>query len=195
MICEYGCNQEAQFEFSNGKMCCSKYFMQCPEVKAKNSDSIKRGYKNGRSKANFSKEAQRNSIISRINNLKEKPFETWGYKLTRETVLEEQNHKCAECPQSLQHNGKPLCFELDHIDGDNGNNKRENVRMLCPNCHSQTITFRGKNINSGKKKVEDDVLLEALDKYPTSIAMALKSVGLAAKGGNYNRAKRLLNIY
>lgn len=36
----------------------------------------------------------------------------------------------------------PLSFEIDHIDGDNKNNKEENLRILCPNCHSQTPTFR-----------------------------------------------------
>lgn len=41
--------------------------------------------------------------------------------------------------------GAPLSLELDHIDGDKFNNTLENLRILCPNCHSQTSTFRGKN--------------------------------------------------
>jgi hypothetical protein len=43
-------------------------------------------------------------------------------------------------------NDKPLECELDHIDGNSSNHKLENLRILCPNCHSQTITFRAKNI-------------------------------------------------
>ena len=43
-------------------------------------------------------------------------------------------------------NDKPLECELDHIDGNSSNHKLENLRILCPNCHSQTTTFRAKNI-------------------------------------------------
>ena len=43
--------------------------------------------------------------------------------------------------------GKPLMIELDHIDGDSHNHKLDNLRMLCPNCHSQTDTFRSKKRN------------------------------------------------
>jgi hypothetical protein len=43
--------------------------------------------------------------------------------------------------------GKPLMIELDHIDGNSHNHKIDNLRMLCPNCHSQTHTFRSKKRN------------------------------------------------
>lgn len=42
-------------------------------------------------------------------------------------------------------NGKTLTFDLDHINGDNTDNRIENLRFLCPNCHSQTETYKGKN--------------------------------------------------
>jgi hypothetical protein len=41
--------------------------------------------------------------------------------------------------------GKPIPLELDHIDGDNQNNNIQNLRLLCPNCHALTPTYRGKN--------------------------------------------------
>lgn len=44
-------------------------------------------------------------------------------------------------------NGLPINCELDHIDGDRNNHKIENLRVICPNCHSQTDTFRSKNRN------------------------------------------------
>lgn len=40
---------------------------------------------------------------------------------------------------------KPIVLELDHINGDRRDNRLENLRLLCPNCHSQTDTFRGRN--------------------------------------------------
>jgi 5-methylcytosine-specific restriction endonuclease McrA len=43
-------------------------------------------------------------------------------------------------------NGLELSFELDHIDGNRTNHILKNIRILCPNCHSQTLTYRGKNI-------------------------------------------------
>ena len=41
--------------------------------------------------------------------------------------------------------GNQLNMELDHIDGDRTNHKRENLRIICPNCHAQTDTYRAKN--------------------------------------------------
>ena len=41
-------------------------------------------------------------------------------------------------------NGKPLSLQVDHTDGNNKNNFPNNVRLVCPNCHSQTETFAGK---------------------------------------------------
>lgn len=40
----------------------------------------------------------------------------------------------------------PIPLELDHIDGNNQNNNLDNLRLLCPNCHSLTPTYRGRNI-------------------------------------------------
>jgi len=40
--------------------------------------------------------------------------------------------------------GKPITLELEHIDGNKYNNRLENLKLLCPNCHSQTKTWRGR---------------------------------------------------
>ncbi len=53
-------------------------------------------------------------------------------------------NKCEICGIS-DWNGKELSTQLDHIDGNSHNHLLENLRMICPNCHSQTETYCGKN--------------------------------------------------
>lgn len=53
---------------------------------------------------------------------------------------------CSLCKiQALNWNGKPLTMQLDHINGNRFDNRLENLRFICPNCHSQTETFGNKN--------------------------------------------------
>ena len=71
-------------------------------------------------------------------------FQTFKLKkrLLREGIVK---NECSLCGIS-EWNGLPINIELDHIDGNRTNHKLENLRMLCPNCHSQTDTYRAKNI-------------------------------------------------
>ena len=68
-------------------------------------------------------------------------------KLVSENLLK---WECAECGNMGVHNGKPLTLQLDHIDGNAMNHLLENLRFLCPNCHSQTETFAGRNKSKPK---------------------------------------------
>lgn len=56
-----------------------------------------------------------------------------------------KTEECEECGIT-EWNGKKITFELDHVSGVRADNSLENLKILCPNCHSQTPTFRGRNI-------------------------------------------------
>jgi hypothetical protein len=62
-------------------------------------------------------------------------------RLIREGLM---SHSCSSCGLDEWH-GKPIPLELDHVDGDRENNCISNLRLVCPNCHAQTPTYRGKN--------------------------------------------------
>lgn len=53
-------------------------------------------------------------------------------------------------------NNKPLTLDLDHINGDNTDNRLANLRFLCPNCHSQTETYKGLNKKKNIKRICSD---------------------------------------
>lgn len=50
-------------------------------------------------------------------------------------------YECALCGQLPFHNGKPLNLQLDHISGDSTDYRKDNLRFICPNCHTQTETY------------------------------------------------------
>ena len=68
---------------------------------------------------------------------------------TRKLVVEHYGYHCSSCGIS-EWNGKPILLEVNHIDGKSKNNILENLELLCPNCHSQTDTYRAKNTNSDR---------------------------------------------
>lgn len=61
-------------------------------------------------------------------------------------------NKCFECGIKNEWNNKSLVLHVDHIDGDSDNCKPENLRLLCPNCHSQTPTYCGGRTNKKNTK-------------------------------------------
>ena len=100
-------------------------------------------------------------------------------------------YKCVNCGLGDTWQGETIILDLDHINGNNADNRISNLRFLCPNCHSQTSTYKGRNKNTGKIKISDEELLTVY-KRCSNIRQTLLEVGLAAKGGNYERMKRLI---
>lgn len=67
-------------------------------------------------------------------------------KLKNRLLLEGiKENKCEECGLSDIWNGKKIILQLDHTNGQSNDHRLENLRLLCPNCHSQTNTFSGRN--------------------------------------------------
>lgn len=64
--------------------------------------------------------------------------------LKRLLIKEGTPRECREC-KNARWLGRPISLDLDHIDGNPRHNFRENYRLLCPNCHSMTSTWRGRN--------------------------------------------------
>lgn len=59
-------------------------------------------------------------------------------------------YKCSICG-IFEYQGQKLTLEIEHKDGNSCNNKKDNLCLLCPNCHSQTNTYSGKNRGKGKR--------------------------------------------
>ena len=67
-------------------------------------------------------------------------------------LFEKYQNKCARCGWGETNIfTKNIPLEIEHIDGNFENNKEENLILLCPNCHSLTSTYKGANINNGRK--------------------------------------------
>jgi predicted Zn-ribbon and HTH transcriptional regulator len=75
-------------------------------------------------------------------------------KIRKRILLENRPHQCEVCGLSEWRN-QPIPLEMDHIDGNADHNEEENLRLICPNCHAQTETYKGANAgrNSSRQKM------------------------------------------
>jgi len=84
---------------------------------------------------------------------------------TKLLKYESINYQCYICGIS-RWNNKKLVLQLDHINGINNDNRIENLRLLCPNCHSQTETYAGKK---KKNKVKQKKLIKFCSKCGVNV--------------------------
>lgn len=74
---------------------------------------------------------------------------TASARTLKKYLVQQLNNTCS-CCGITEWNNKPIVLELEHIDGNSSNNDIENLTLLCPNCHSQTPTYKSKNIGNGR---------------------------------------------
>lgn len=197
-LCYYGCGNVAKYVNGSGNLMCDTRSNKCPEIKKKNSSGGKQAYSLGiRTPA---KERYKNldqEIKDKMSWNKGKNPGTifkYGYGGNHKAVLiKERGHKCESCGLE-EWLDQPITLELEHIDGDNQNNVKNNLKLLCPNCHSFTDTWKGRNSVKKKEKiyVRDDELIESISNSK-NIRQALLKVGLTPKGANYERAYDLIH--
>lgn len=180
---------------SNGKVCCSENWQSCPAMKKKNSEGLKKAFEKGKKDTEHLNghrgwakgktfdigEGRKKSIKDSVKKNSIKP-----------KLIQNRDHKCEGC---FRENWKDedIPLEIHRIDETKTYEESgpENFKLLCPNCHAQTDNYRGKDSSPpGKKKATDEELAEAI-KEEDSLRQALLSVGLAGRGGNYKRAKRI----
>ena len=68
----------------------------------------------------------------------------------RKYLSDAQSGCCAICGEASLWLGLPLALVLGHIDGDPTDNRRENLRLICPNCDSQLPTYKSRNRGNGR---------------------------------------------
>lgn len=98
---------------------------------------------------------------------------------------------CVSCANSGYHNGAPLTLQLDHINGDNRDNRIENLRILCPNCHSQTPTYGRRN---GMVKPKAFSKINGILRHKAKIDLIKSSDIDFSKYGWTKKASELLGI-
>lgn len=197
-ICENDrCKKEHSGEFGSGRFCnrtCANSHIPTKEHREKTSDSL-RGKTPNRTDPVKWKAAIVSSLKKRRDarhiSIMSLPFNELTWPEIRSRILAEQNGQCALCGIIPVWNGNELKFECDHIDGNHTNDARENLRMICPNCHSQTPTFRR---NNSTVTVSDTEFAEAL-RHNLSIYLAIKSLKMRGNGGTYRRARRIIAQY
>jgi endogenous inhibitor of DNA gyrase (YacG/DUF329 family) len=118
------CDKESRFRYANANRFCS---VQCQHTHVRN-EKIRKWLEEG-----ISWELSR-----RVPD--------WAIS----AMSELRGYNCSICGIS-DYNGKPIRLECDHMDGNYTNNHIDNLRFLCPNCHSQTDTYKNKNKGNGRQ--------------------------------------------
>ena len=154
MKCE-NCEGDHDGSYGSGRFCsckCSRAFAtkdKREEINEKVSIKLKGVAPSNKGKpghiVKWTEESKQKMSATRRAQRKEKVENgTAGGSMVLRYLLEELGNVCQECGIT-DWNGKPLPMQIHHIDGNNKNNRLENAKLLCPNCHFQTDNWGYKN--------------------------------------------------
>lgn len=190
--CHHGCGLEAKYQTKSGKPICFPSSNSCPEVKKKNSKGLRQAYENGSrvsgevSYSNYSDDSKKRMNWNKGNRYAN--FSYNGKGNHKSALISERGHLC-ECCKLSTWLGEPITLELEHIDANNKNNNKENLKLLCPNCHSQTPTWKRGNYSGWKRKrYTDEEMVEAIQ-TSTCLNACLSKLDL-----RYGSAGTIVNI-
>jgi hypothetical protein len=124
-----------------------------------------------------------------LKNIFEADFSLNGKGNHKRVLIHERGHRCERCKLEVWLE-QPISLQLEHKDGNHNNNAKENLELLCPNCHSQTSTY---NRRKTAVFITDEEFLLALQTTKT-IHQCIRKLGLNTSSANYSRAKRLLKV-
>ena len=201
MICEC-CGKEILIKFASGRFCsrsCANSFSSRTnraETNKKVSKALKgkipvngwspKVLENRKNFGKISSDVRRKIIKQKIET---SPWEELCLIHKRKRIEKEQDNKCLICGITDDWMEKKLKLQLDHIDGNSSNNSRENLRLLCPNCHSQTENFCGCKKTG---RVSDNSLKELLLKNNFDIQRSLLEINHTFSQFNVNRCIRII---
>jgi len=189
-------------DFEPSKGLISYCSLQCRNSRER-SDEVKKKISDSLLVSQKAKEAHENrdwnSISAKYNEtikarLLAEDFNKLKFERIKLRVLYEQDEKCNRCGIS-EWLGQKITLELEHKDGNHFNNDRQNLEILCPNCHALTDTWRGRNKRVKAERISDETLFNVLVENKWNMRQSLIQVGLAPKGGNYNRCHKLKKEY
>lgn len=189
-LCFYGCGNRARYKNASSLKMCDSSSNKCPAIRQKNSIGVFKAHKEGRipgwnklaSEYNIDRCWSKGKTAYTDARVKSKynpeTLFTYGAESGphKQVLLEERGHQCQKC-LNTEWLGKPITIELEHIDGDNLNNVKENLQLLCPNCHSQTTTWRRRKTKGCRLKYSREEYINSIISSP-----------------NMNRCLRKLNL-
>ena len=112
--------------------------------------------------------------------------------LFQEKIKEEV---CEHCSLGNEYNGLPIALQMDHINGNNKDNRIENLKILCANCHSQTTTYCSGQLFNHSSRPSKDQLLEDIKQFKTTTLISEKYNICHRNIRNWIKAEGLYEIY
>lgn len=132
-------NEKETFNKGTGK---KYYCLNCGKLLNQDGENYKHKFCDNKCQHEYQHRQQYQKILDGDPSIMRANYIPHHFK---DDILQEQGGVCAICGMKPEWNGKPLVFILDHIDGHASNNKRDNLRCICPNCDSQLDTYKSKN--------------------------------------------------